>query len=352
MFTRVQGRAVRVCLLVGVCCAVLVGGAGCLGELRGIAMYSADGDPVRGSYDQDPELADRTASAVLAGLAREVPAQQDPAGPTTAAPTPTGHNPTGPNPPEPKPTGPNHTELAGPGSTGGPPAGVDWRTGGWRPSEPLVARPAAADPAIGALFSPGDDGDPDHHCSAGVVHSPGGDLIVTAAHCVYRGNLGFRTNLAFAPGYRDGRAPYGIWVPTRIDVDPRWTEDQDPDHDVAFLRMRRPDRPGQRLEEVTGAVTIRFRPELPAPARVVGYPNDSEYPVECFNTARAAGPTQLRLDCADVPNGTSGGPVLTDAHTLIGVVGGLDGGGDEVTSYSSRFGDGVRGVYERAVTAG
>ncbi|WP_369777565.1 trypsin-like peptidase domain-containing protein [Streptomyces sp. R33] len=331
MFTKVHGRAVRVCLLVGLCCAVLIGGAGFLWELRGITAHLADGDPAEGSYVQDPEQADRAAAAVLDGLARDVPARE---APVQEAPAP-----------ESAPPGPAAQ------GTDGPPAGVHWRSGGWQPSDPLVARPAAAEPATGALFSPGEDGDQDHHCSAAVVHSPDGDLVATAAHCVYRGIFGFRTNLVFAPGYRDGEAPYGVWVPTRIDVDPRWTEDQDPDHDVAFLRMRRPGRPGERLEDATGAHTIRFRPELPAPARVVGYPNDTEHPVECFNTARAAGPAQLRLDCADVPDGTSGGPVLTDAHTLIGVVGGRDGGGDETTSYSSRFDEAVRTLYERAVAA-
>ncbi|MFI6147682.1 trypsin-like peptidase domain-containing protein [Streptomyces sp. NPDC051109] len=360
MFTRVRGRVVRVSLLVGVGCAVLMGCAGLLWKLHGVAAYLADGDPGEGSYVQDAEQADRAAAAVLEGPAREVPpvAPASPVAPvTTAPPTP----PTSPTSPasqaSPDPAAPGTAApgtvaqgTAAPGTVG-PPAGLPWQSGGWRPSDPLVARPAAAEPAIGALFSPGDDADQDHHCSASVVHSPGGDLIATAAHCVYRGVFGFRTNLAFAPGYRDGEAPYGVWVPTRIDVDPRWIEDQDPDYDVAFLRMRRPGHPGERLEGATGAQTIRFGTELPAPARVVGYPNATEYPVECFNTARADGPAQLRLDCADVPDGTSGGPVLTDAHTLIGVVGGRDGGGDETTSYSSLFGDGVRAVYERAVAA-
>ncbi|MFJ3175694.1 trypsin-like serine peptidase [Streptomyces roseus] len=352
MFTRVRGRAVRVTLLFGVGCAVLIGCAGLLWRLHDMAAYVADGDPAQGGYVQDAESADRAAAAVLAGPAREVP----PAGPaagdtgTRGASTPDAGT-RGASTPD---TG---TRDAGGGSgpaaraTGGPPAVVPWRSGGWRPSDPLVARPAAAEPAIGALFSPGEDADQDHHCSASVVHSPGGDLVATAAHCVYRGALGFRTNLAFVPGYRDGAAPYGVWVPTRVDVDPRWIEDQDPDFDVAFLRVRRPGHPGERLEEATGAQTVRFGPELPAPARVVGYPNATEYPVECFNTARAEGPAQLRLDCADVPDGTSGGPVLTDAHTLIGVVGGRDGGGDEETSYSSLFGDGVRALYERAAAA-
>ncbi|KOU25154.1 hypothetical protein ADK52_12800 [Streptomyces sp. WM6372] len=317
-----------------------MGCAGLLWKLHGVAAYLADGDAGEGSYVQDAGQADRAAAAVLEGPAREVPPAA-PGAPGALA---------SPGAPDPAAPGPAASGPAAQGTVG-PPAGVRWRSGGWRPSDPLVARPAAAEPAIGALFSPGEDADQDHHCSASVVHAPGGDLIATAAHCVYRGVFGFRTNLAFAPGYRDGRAPYGVWVPTRIDVDPRWIEDQDPDYDVAFLRMRRPGHPGERLEDVTGAQTIRFGPELPAPARVVGYPNDTEYPVECFNTARADGPTQLRLDCADVPDGTSGGPVLTDAHTLIGVVGGRDGGGDEKTSYSSLFDDGVRAVYERAAAA-
>uniref|UniRef100_A0AAU2JXK8 Serine protease n=1 Tax=Streptomyces sp. NBC_00049 TaxID=2903617 RepID=A0AAU2JXK8_9ACTN len=311
MFSKVHGRAIRASVLFGVLCALVLAGGWYVWELRAIAAHLADGDPVRGVYQQDPERADRTASTVLDGVVRE-----DAEPPTDGK------------------------------AFGTREAPARWRSAGWQPSDPLEARPAPAEPAVGALFSPGDDGDPDHHCSAAVVHSPGGDLIVTAAHCVYQG--GFRTNLAFAPGYRDGVAPYGIWVPTRIDVDPRWAEDQDPDRDVAFVRLRRPGYPGQRLEDVTGAQTIAFGTELPAPARLVGYPNDSEEPLDCRNTARAAGPTQLRLDCADVPNGTSGGPVLTDGHTLIGVIGGRDGGGDDETSYSSYFDDGIRALYERS----
>ncbi|WP_411107194.1 trypsin-like serine peptidase [Streptomyces sp. cmx-4-9] len=310
MFRKVRGRTVGLALFAGVLGALLVVGARFAWEMRDITALRADGDAAQGTYQQDPERADRTASAVLDGIAREAP--------------------------EP----PMDTQAFG----GDAPA--HWRTAGWQPSEPLEARPAPAEPAIGALFSPGADGDDDHHCSGGVVHSPGGDLVVTAAHCVYRG--GFRTNLAFAPGYHDGMAPYGVWVPTRIDLDPRWAEDQDPDHDVAFLRMRRPGHPGQRLEDVTGSATILFSAELPAPARLMGYPNGQEQPLDCRTTARPAGPTQLRLDCADVPNGTSGGPVLTDGHVLIGVIGGRDGGGDDETSYSVYFDEGIRSLYGRA----
>ncbi|MFD3935035.1 trypsin-like serine peptidase [Streptomyces sp. NPDC058611] len=310
MSNEVRRRALRATVLAVALTALLLGGGWYVWELRGIAAHRADGNPAEGSYLQDPERADRTAFAVLESVTQGTP------------------------------------EPAPDAKTSAGTAPERWRSGGWQPSDPLEARPVAAQPSVGALFSPGDDADPDHHCSAVVVHSPAGDLIATAAHCVY--GAGFRTNLAFAPGYRDGTAPYGVWVPTRIDVDPRWSEDQDPDHDLAFVRVRRPGYPEQRLEDITGAETIGFGTELPAPARLVGYPNDTEQPVDCRTTAAAAGPTQLRLDCADVPNGTSGGPVLTDGHTLIGVIGGRDGGGDDETSYSSRFGDAARALYERS----
>ncbi|GAA0313087.1 hypothetical protein GCM10010302_60030 [Streptomyces polychromogenes] len=294
------GRAVRVCVLAGLCCALVAAGVAFgLGRMGTVA----GGDARTGRYVQDTALADEAAAAALEKLTEGAP---------QAAPPVRG-----------------------------------FTEGAWKASEPLEAVDVPAEPAVGALFSPGLDWDDDHHCSGSVVHSAGGDLVVTAAHCVYAG--GFRSNLAFVPGYEEGRAPYGVWVPTRIDVDPRWVRDSDPDVDVAFIRVRRAGHPGQRLEDVTGAHQIRFGQQLPVPARLVGYPNDSEKPLGCSNTAVADGPAQLRFDCADVPDGTSGGPVLSSANSLIGVIGGRDGGGDETTSYSSYFGDDVRALYERAV---
>ncbi|MFG2138004.1 trypsin-like serine peptidase [Streptomyces sp. NPDC048650] len=275
--------------------------------------YLASGDPVAGVYVPGLRAGNAAAAAVLAGPYRERP---------------------GPPP-----------HLAA--ERAGPPAPFS-------ASRPPVASPTTPLPPVGALFSPGDDGDPTHHCTASVVHSRAGDLVVTAAHCVHDG--GFRTRLVFAPGLHDGIAPYGLWVPSRIDVDPRWIRDRDPDRDVAFLRMRRagPDPDDRTIEEVTGAERIGFGTPPGRPAQLTGYPDDRDTPLACRHTADAQGPTQLRFSCPGFPNGTSGGPMLTDVDpttgtgSLIGVIGGLDEGGDDATSYSSRFDAGVAALYRRA----
>ncbi|MDT0451379.1 trypsin-like serine peptidase [Streptomyces hesseae] len=221
------------------------------------------------------------------------------------------------------------------------------------PAQPPSAAEAGPSSAVGPLFYTAES-EPAHGCTASVVHSPAGDLVVTAAHCVYMD--GFRTDLAFVPGYKDGTAPYGVWVPTSIDVDPEWAADRDPDHDVAFLRVR-PAEGGSPVERVTGAERVRFDPPRERLTQVLGYPNDDERPVSCRNSTEGEGDTQLRFDCEGLPNGTSGSPFLTDVDpgtglgTLVGVLGGKDEGGDEETSYASYFGPAVKRLYERATRA-
>ena len=70
-----------------------------------------------------------------------------------------------------------------------------------------------------------------HFCTASVVHSPNRDLVVTAAHCLDGSGDG---DLVFVPGYRDGRAPYGVWTVHRAFLPDGWAKGQDEDSDVAF----------------------------------------------------------------------------------------------------------------------
>src|SRR5580692_8674989 len=71
--------------------------------------------------------------------------------------------------------------------------------------------PGAAVPTVGALFTVSDGQLGSHFCTASVVDSPAGDMLVTAAHCLTGYSLTAPAGIAFVPGYSQGATRYGIW---------------------------------------------------------------------------------------------------------------------------------------------
>ena len=108
--------------------------------------------------------------------------------------------------------------------------------------------------AVGALFTESNGKLGAHFCTASVVDSTAGDLAVTAAHCVY----GKSAAMVFVPDYANGKTPYGIWPVTKVYTDSAWDASQDPDHDVAFLRLSDASD-GTPIENLTGARNARHR---------------------------------------------------------------------------------------------
>lgn len=173
-----------------------------------------------------------------------------------------------------------------PDAASGPPLGIT----AW-------ARPGAEADRVGALFAGGLDGG--HFCTAAVVRSDDRDVIATAAHCVEKTDT-----TVFAPGYRDGSAPYGLWKITGVFVAPGWTAGQDPDADIAFATVAPVDG-GQtrRVEDLVGGFPVAA--EQPAGARVtvIGYPRTME--------ARCAAPTAPA--CSPRPSAGSAAPISAAA---------------------------------------
>src|SRR5215469_15289617 len=67
---------------------------------------------------------------------------------------------------------------------------------------------------VGALFTVTPSGElGTHFCTASVVDSPAGNLLVTAAHCM---NGRTAKDVAFVPGYSRGQEPFGAWTVSRI----------------------------------------------------------------------------------------------------------------------------------------
>lgn len=223
-----------------------------------------------------------------------------------------------------------------------------------QPSGSPSGTPFGGTAVAGVLYRP-DSGVSSHFCSASVVHSPAGNLVITAAHCVY--SDGPKSGIAFAPGFHNGQLPYGSWTVTKVVVSSSWQSSDDPDEDVAFLQVA-PNSGGASLESVTGADQIAFNQGFGMPVTVPAYPQGSDTPITCLAPAKKFSSTQTEWDCRGYPDGTSGAPFLTNVSssgssgekgTVVGVIGGYEQGGDTPDiSYSAYFGSAVQALYQSA----
>jgi V8-like Glu-specific endopeptidase len=225
---------------------------------------------------------------------------------------------------------------------------------GLLPSSSHTGKAFGGTPAIGALFTTANGKLGTHFCTASVVNSPQGDLIITAAHCL----SSTPGTVAFVPGYANGSSPYGIWYVSRVFEDDAWSSSASPDDDVAFAQVVQHGT-NTRVEDVTGAEDVGIGLPAQELARVVGYPNGTSEPVVCQNWTRAFSASQLEFDCGGYPDGTSGGPFLvkvdrsTGQGTVFGVIGGYEQGGDDpAVSYSVAFGSRIGSLYKQAQATG
>lgn len=217
-------------------------------------------------------------------------------------------------------------------------------------------------PQVGTFFAATPDGNTS--CTGSVVHSPGHNLVLTAGHCAW-GWLHSATHRIFVPAYAYGKdaahQPYGYYPVTRLVLDPHYRPSPSTaaatDLDFAFAVL------GRRVEDVTGAFTLRATPSYRNTVTVIGYPESSHNPrrrpISCtVPTARLSGYRQMRMICGGYFNGVSGSPWIAHydpvKHTgqVIGEVGGRGGGGndydDDWVSYSPLYGASLVALYKRA----
>ncbi|MCX5132292.1 S1 family peptidase [Streptomyces sp. NBC_00340] len=206
---------------------------------------------------------------------------------------------------------------------------------------------------IGALFH-GDaasKGGGGHFCTASVVHSAGHDLLITAAHCLDGGRA-----MSFAPGYRDGTAPYGFWDVRRVFLPDGWKNgraEEREDSDIAFAVLG--ERDGKKAEDAVGGANAfaAHRATGATAVTVTGYPSSADTAITCTDKPTAQSRTQQRVACPDFAGGTSGSPWVNGDGAVVGVIGGHEQGGktDDI-SYSAVFGTEAADLYREAGLAG
>lgn len=208
----------------------------------------------------------------------------------------------------------------------------------------MTAASVPPDAKVGALFLGASDL---HTCTAGVLDSTNGDLILTAAHCVAEG-----IDTTFVAGFNDAADPASVWRVDAVYLDPRWVKNQDPLADFAILRVSR-DGGGTVEREAGGGLAIGTAPKPGTVVKVTGYGlGVGGGPIGCTTATELAPGGFPSLPCSGLVDGTSGAPWRT-GPTVTGLVGGLDGGGcDENVSYSPPFDDGVGALLIRAESGG
>lgn len=216
---------------------------------------------------------------------------------------------------------------------------------------------------IGALFTLSPAGQlQNHFCTASVVDSRAGDLVVTAAHCMLAKTA---DQVAFVPDYSAGHMPYGVWNVTSVIEDPQWQKSADADDDFAFLVVDQVGNPVP-VEDLTGGETLGISAGPGRQVKVAGYPDTLDTMVTCENTVVAFSPTQFQFDCDGFTDGTSGSPLLAQAvpagatglaatdgvDMVIGVIGGYEQGGYTASvSYAARFATSLAALYQQAEAA-
>jgi V8-like Glu-specific endopeptidase len=206
---------------------------------------------------------------------------------------------------------------------------------------------------VGPLFS--SERALDHTCTAAVVDSPGGNTLLTAAHCV----TGTGEGMVFAPGYANGIAPYGTWVVQRVYADPAWTLTTDPEDDWVFLVVApaKSNPTADSVQAIVGGNTLGVSTGTGESVTVAGYlSGQDDQPVVCTATVyETAG--YPSFDCAGYSGGTSGSPWIvnynssTGSGEIVAVIGGLNQGGcTPDTSYSSPLGPNAQASLARAAT--
>ncbi|MEU9192841.1 trypsin-like serine peptidase [Streptomyces hundungensis] len=224
-----------------------------------------------------------------------------------------------------------------------------------RRPDPHDLRSACSYPVVGVFLRPGGR----QSCTAAVVDSRHGDLLVTAAHCLPLDGA------TFAPGYHDGLTPRGEWPVLAALADPRYAEArkgaENWPYDWAFVRVARVG--GRSVQEAVGsAFRVPAHPERLAAdlsrVTLIGYPHDRPGQHTCTVDAQPAYNDFRQARCAGFSTGVSGSPWVISAQDgaglVVGVLGGAERGGgfaDDI-SYTARFDAGLSALFETAQGAG
>jgi V8-like Glu-specific endopeptidase len=213
-----------------------------------------------------------------------------------------------------------------------------------------------------------------YECSASVVPSRKGNVILTAAHCVIDPETGTPATVGsviFIPGYHNGVGPDGAWEALSYRATESWSKwaerkvtPPNEGSDLAFLLLEVNKEKenlhyGENVEKVVGSVGIAFDQACSQTYTQYGYPAESPYngevlyshatPYAGTDPSPAIAPKPIKI-ASDFTRGASGGPWTIGSSSSLTAL--------SVTAYSYEnqpgylygpyFGEAARTAYEHA----
>ena len=197
-------------------------------------------------------------------------------------------------------------------------------------------------------------------CSGTVVTSNNSSVVVTAAHCLMNPNNGSTPDrLLFAPGYRLGNAPFGLWESIGFGVTAEWGRSvsdgaADPRYDVGAIVLR-PNDDGQTIGDLLGTRGISFNQDAFQLFDAFGYPSAGPFDGErlwlCDSETSELltlypAPRPHAIGCDMTPGSSGGGWVVGDA--FVNSLNSFRLLGHDDVMYGPQFGSSALDLYEFA----
>ena len=166
----------------------------------------------------------------------------------------------------------------------------------------------------------------DYSCSATVLDTRNGRVILTAGHCVFDPRLGrFAKELTFVPAYADGSAPFGAWSWTKLVTTRAWVFAANSNFDYAAIKLAKVNATPVETA-VGGGRKLKTNVKRNQGYAAFGYPvnlGGAERMWGCLSGYAGkdprpfpVGPVPSAMGC-DMTAGASGGGWVTSAGNIV-----------------------------------
>ena len=189
-------------------------------------------------------------------------------------------------------------------------------------------------------------------CSAGTVNNPTGDMVITAAHCVY--DHAWMQTWIYVPAYSNGSEPFGFFVANDLTTFTAWINNLDRNYDVGIANVGS-NALSEKLVPTTGGDGLDWGAPYVVNVTIWGYPldpahnrNENGYtPFACYNYTTYQYISRVEAPC-NMNEGASGGPWLENYNVTngLGYIDGVTSTGDPIGDIDSPyFGSDVTQLY-------